>query len=101
MAETLPCITLGARSIRQPKCCPIAWWPRQTPSKGRRASAQAATRSSEMPAPSGVPGPGEISTASAPLAKACRATVIADRHDAGVSVCYGPARSGGGAALHP
>ena len=53
-----------------PKCWPIAWWPRQTPSSGRRASAQAATRSSEIPASSGVPGPGEIRIASAPLASA-------------------------------
>ena len=33
---------------------------------GSRAAAQAATRSSEIPASSGVPGPGEIRTASRP-----------------------------------
>ena len=36
----------------------IAWWPRQTPSRGIARSAQAATSASEMPASSGVPGPG-------------------------------------------
>src|SRR5579862_3537486 len=30
----------------------------------------------------------------------CGATVLTDRHDGDVSVCYGPARSGGGAASH-
>ena len=64
--QTLPCIGAGARITRPPKCWPIAWWPRQIPSKGSRASAQAATSASEMPASSGVPGPGEIRIAVGP-----------------------------------
>ena len=44
----------------EPQATAIAWWPRQTPSSGRLTSTQAAARSTEIPACSGVPGPGEI-----------------------------------------
>ncbi len=57
--EVLPCIS-PPRTTLPPKCWPIDWWPRHTPSSGFFASAQAATRSRLTPASLGVQGPGEI-----------------------------------------
>ena len=48
-----------ARTIVPPKTCPIDWCPRQTPRIGIRP-ANRLTTSQEMPASSGVQGPGEI-----------------------------------------
>ena len=52
-----------ALTMRAPKAAPIAWWPRQTPRTGA-LPAKRRIISIDTPACSGVPGPGEITTAS-------------------------------------
>ena len=47
-----------------PQAWTSAWWPRQTPSVGIRASGNRRTASSEIPASFGVHGPGETITRS-------------------------------------
>src|SRR5256712_7516078 len=59
MRETLPCITCLARTTLPPKACPIAWWPRHTPSRGIRPITFSIS-CKEMPASLGVQGPGEM-----------------------------------------
>ena len=55
IADSLPCITERARTIRPPKARPIAWCPRQTPSSGsERARAGEHRRRREMPAAPGL-----------------------------------------------
>lgn len=54
----LPCNSSGARSTVAPNATPMAWCPRQTPSKGVCAAAHACTILTDAPARSGVPGPG-------------------------------------------
>ena len=51
-----------ARVMRPPKAAPIDWWPRQTPNSGNPRSAQSLTTSTEIPAFTASPGPGEITT---------------------------------------
>ena len=48
--DVLPCSSSGARSTVAPKAAPIAWWPRQTPSKGVPWSAAAFTKGMVAPA---------------------------------------------------
>ena len=48
-----------ARITLPPKTWPIAWWPRHTPKIGISPASSRST-SSDTPASSGVPGPGEI-----------------------------------------
>ena len=76
--DVLPCIS-PPRVTRPPKCCPIAWCPRHTPSSGRAAPAQAATSSRLIPASFGVHGPGEIRNPFAPLDSACPALIASLR----------------------
>ena len=58
----------GARMTSPPNASPIAWWPRQTPSTGMRGPNSRIT-SSETPACSGRPGPGEMTTREWPSAR--------------------------------
>ncbi len=51
-----------------PNACASDWWPRQTPSVGTPASGKRRMTSTEMPASSGVHGPGETTTRSEPPA---------------------------------
>ena len=49
----------SARTILAPKVWPMHWWPRQTPSSGIRGANRSIT-AFEIPASSGVHGPGEM-----------------------------------------
>ena len=59
MRLVLPCTGSRPRTTRAPKAWPIAWCPRHTPRIGTRP-ASPRIASTEMPAWSGVLGPGEI-----------------------------------------
>ena len=58
-ALAFPCRSLCACPISPPKASTIAWWPRQTPSVGTRGPSRR-TISTDAPASSGRPGPGEM-----------------------------------------
>ena len=60
MREVLPCMTRSARTTLPPNAWPIAWWPRHTPRIGTLPGEALAISRSEMPASSGVHGPGEM-----------------------------------------
>ena len=73
ISDSLPWIGV-ARTIRPPKTWPIAWWPRQTPKTGTVGAARSISFR-QMPASSGVPGPGETTIASG-SARSTASTVI-------------------------
>ncbi len=63
MAEVLPCMRVGATTIRPPYTSPMAWWPRHTPRMGISPASSLITVML-TPALSGRPGPGEMRMAS-------------------------------------
>ncbi|MBG6994578.1 hypothetical protein I5G19_15270 [Pseudomonas aeruginosa] len=63
----LPCSGFLASPTAPPAASASAWWPRQTPSTGKRPRAQA-SNSSMQPASSGRPGPGDSTSSSQPSA---------------------------------
>src|SRR6185437_7542002 len=71
--NALPCTGLGALTTRAPNAAPIAWYPRQMPSSGTPAWAQAVTAATLMPASAGAQGPGEITTPAGLASMTCAA----------------------------
>ena len=57
ISDVLPCMISPARTTSPPYTWPMHWWPRHTPSTGRRP-AKCRITSFDSPASSGRPGPG-------------------------------------------
>ena len=76
----LPC-TGSWRTTVPPKACASAWWPRHTPSVGTPASGKRAHASSEMPASSGVHGPGRDDDAVGPRSSSSSTVGAVVAHD--------------------
>ena len=83
MVPSLPWTISAARTTLPPKAWPIAWWPRQTPMSGVRVSAAAAMSARQMPASSGVQGPGERRMAEGCIAIAACTSISSLRRTCG------------------
>ena len=69
ISDVFPCTGPDLRPVDPPpKATPMHWWPRQTP-KTAWSERRAGSRRIETPASSGVPGPGDMTTASGSSAR--------------------------------